>query len=538
MDNLLAANTEYCILVESDNSLNVTCTGDPFSTKTTTSPLLSTVTSAEITQTTVFLANVNGFSECYRKATANSIPVALLCFNNQATGSQIVIDGSRAKESSTKDCQCKITSDNATQLNFSSYSNIQPGVACGSTVSFVVGWTYAPQNCFVSNVHIPYAPPTLVEMENVLSANTDYCIFVESDNSLNVSCTGDQFSMKTTTSRLLSTVTSAETTQTTDAAESTEVSTFTISYEQQKSTTTLPPNLSVFVTPQSDTTATNGGTISSTWKNSDTSVPMGLDRGTGFNVEDPNFIFGVVGAVVAIGIVVTVSMLIIRRRRAECKQKIDMNVENDDNQYAEIDSLPNFTTFSEIPQTYENEVAKEASKAVKNPTDGNIMIPDLLSKIISLEKDSRMGFTEEFRSISPKLDISGTSNEQLQQDISQNRFSTTVSHEKSRVHLQDASCSKYCNANFIKNTFGKRAYIASQGPSRETVHRFWQLVWQERLTVIVDLEENKGGEQYWPYLLNGECRFGSFHIRLNSKKDYANFALHKLELYHERIWDW
>ena len=36
----------------SDNSLNVTCTGDPFSTKTTTSPLLSTVTSAEITQTT------------------------------------------------------------------------------------------------------------------------------------------------------------------------------------------------------------------------------------------------------------------------------------------------------------------------------------------------------------------------------------------------------------------------------------------------------------------------------------------------------
>ena len=36
----------------SDNSLNVTCTGDPFSTKTTTSFLLSTVTSAETTQTT------------------------------------------------------------------------------------------------------------------------------------------------------------------------------------------------------------------------------------------------------------------------------------------------------------------------------------------------------------------------------------------------------------------------------------------------------------------------------------------------------
>lgn len=76
---------------------------------------------------------------------------------------------------------------------------------------------------------------------------------------------------------------STETVSSLDAAESTEVSTSTISDEQQKSTTTLPPNLSVFVTPQSDTTATNGGTISSTWKNSDTSVLMGFDRGTGFN---------------------------------------------------------------------------------------------------------------------------------------------------------------------------------------------------------------------------------------------------------------
>lgn len=37
-------------------------------------------------------------------------------------------------------------------------------------------------------------------------------------------------------------------------------------------------------------------------------------------------------------------------------------------------------------------------------------------------------------------------------------------------------------------------YLKFQGPSRETVHRFWQLVWQERLTVIVDLEENKVSE--------------------------------------------
>ena len=70
---------------------------------------------------------------------------------------------------------------------------------------------------------------------------------------------------------------------------------------------------------------------------------------------------------------------------------------DEDNQYAEIDSLPNYTTYSSTAQTYENAVTIETSKDAKDPTDKNIMIPDLLSKILLLEKDSRRGFTEEFR---------------------------------------------------------------------------------------------------------------------------------------------
>lgn len=68
-----------------------------------------------------------------------------------------------------------------------------------------------------------------------------------------------------------------------------------------------------------------------------------------------------------------------------------------DNHYAEIDSLPNYTTYSSTAQRYENAVAKETPKDAKDPTDKNIMIPDLLSKIRLLERDSRRGFTEEFR---------------------------------------------------------------------------------------------------------------------------------------------
>lgn len=68
-----------------------------------------------------------------------------------------------------------------------------------------------------------------------------------------------------------------------------------------------------------------------------------------------------------------------------------------DNHYAEIDSLPNYTTYSSTAQRYENAVAKKTPKDAKDPTDKNIMIPDLLSKIRLLERDSRRGFTEEFR---------------------------------------------------------------------------------------------------------------------------------------------
>ena len=107
----------------------------------------------------------------------------MLCYKNKKYGSQIVIDGSRAKESSTRDCECSISSDNATQFNISGYNNIQPGVECGSTVRFQVGGATVSQNCYVENRQIPYASPATVEMENVLSANMDYCIFVESGES-------------------------------------------------------------------------------------------------------------------------------------------------------------------------------------------------------------------------------------------------------------------------------------------------------------------------------------------------------------------
>nr|XP_022286725.1 mucin-22-like [Crassostrea virginica] len=164
---------------------------------------------------TDFPSKVHSYSKCYNLAENTSIPVALLCFNNHATGSQLVIDGFRATESSTGNCQCTITSDNATQLNFSRYDGIQLDKECGSTVIFQVGGKNAPQNCFVEDVQIPYASPATVQMENLLSANTNYCIFVESDATLNISCSGDPMPSRTTTESPSTTIVSTTTASTT-----------------------------------------------------------------------------------------------------------------------------------------------------------------------------------------------------------------------------------------------------------------------------------------------------------------------------------
>ncbi|XP_018526658.1 tyrosine-protein phosphatase non-receptor type 7 [Lates calcarifer] len=87
------------------------------------------------------------------------------------------------------------------------------------------------------------------------------------------------------------------------------------------------------------------------------------------------------------------------------------------------------------------------------------------------------------------------------------RYKTILPNPESRVILrspeEEAGPDRYINANYIRGYKGApRAYIATQGPMVHTVGDFWDMVWQERSSIIVMVtrlkENNEKCELYWP----------------------------------------
>ncbi|XP_037540365.1 tyrosine-protein phosphatase non-receptor type 7, partial [Nematolebias whitei] len=87
------------------------------------------------------------------------------------------------------------------------------------------------------------------------------------------------------------------------------------------------------------------------------------------------------------------------------------------------------------------------------------------------------------------------------------RYKTILPNPESRVILQspeeEPGPDRYINANYIRGYKGVlRAYIATQGPMLHTVGDFWDMVWQERSSIIVMVtrlkENNEKCEPYWP----------------------------------------
>lgn len=89
------------------------------------------------------------------------------------------------------------------------------------------------------------------------------------------------------------------------------------------------------------------------------------------------------------------------------------------------------------------------------------------------------------------------------------RYKTILPNPESRVVLrspeEESGPDRYINANYIRGYRGApRAYIATQGPMLHTVGDFWDMVWQERSSIIVMVtrlkENNEKCELYWPQL--------------------------------------
>ncbi|XP_023698038.2 tyrosine-protein phosphatase non-receptor type 5-like isoform X1 [Paramormyrops kingsleyae] len=91
--------------------------------------------------------------------------------------------------------------------------------------------------------------------------------------------------------------------------------------------------------------------------------------------------------------------------------------------------------------------------------------------------------------------------------VRKNRYKTILPNKHSRVCLkateEDDFLSTYINANYLKGYGGEeRTYVATQGPTVNTVSDFWKMVWQEHSPIIVMItnveEKNEKCTEYWP----------------------------------------
>uniref|UniRef100_A0A8I3P6D1 protein-tyrosine-phosphatase n=2 Tax=Canis lupus familiaris TaxID=9615 RepID=A0A8I3P6D1_CANLF len=82
---------------------------------------------------------------------------------------------------------------------------------------------------------------------------------------------------------------------------------------------------------------------------------------------------------------------------------------------------------------------------------------------------------------------------------SKDRYKTILPNPQSRVCLGRAQSQEdgdYINANYIRGYDGQeKVYIATQGPMPNTVSDFWEMVWQEEVSLIVMLTQLREGKE-------------------------------------------
>ncbi|XP_030368581.1 receptor-type tyrosine-protein phosphatase kappa-like isoform X3 [Strigops habroptila] len=135
---------------------------------------------------------------------------------------------------------------------------------------------------------------------------------------------------------------------------------------------------------------------------------------------------------------------------------------------------------------------------------------------------------------------------------SKNRYKSIIPYDHCRVVLQPSDTGNgYINASYVDSYRSPRFFIAAQGPLPGTVMDFWQMVWQEKTSVIVMLtglvEQNKTKcEQYWP---EQEQVYGDFTVTLHNTRTTTGlvtriFSLQKagcalprvVEQFHYLLW--
>jgi len=119
-----------------------------------------------------------------------------------------------------------------------------------------------------------------------------------------------------------------------------------------------------------------------------------------------------------------------------------------------------------------------------------------------------------------------------------NRYSNVLPLEKTRVVLSKDSTdgSDYINASYINGQIpgSEKAYICTQGPTKNTIDDFWRMVWEQNSTIVVmltkEVENTKPKcARYWPEEGQSE-QHGRFRVTLENTETVGEVVIRTMLL--------
>ncbi|XP_067946936.1 tyrosine-protein phosphatase non-receptor type 4-like isoform X2 [Watersipora subatra] len=124
------------------------------------------------------------------------------------------------------------------------------------------------------------------------------------------------------------------------------------------------------------------------------------------------------------------------------------------------------------------------------------------------------------------------------ENLSKNRYRDISPYDQTRVLLRNLPSGDYINANYVNMEIPGSGmvnrYIAAQGPLPNTCADFWELVWQQQITLVVMLTAlvERGRikcHQYWPHLYE-TTDFGTLQLTCLKEKETRSFAFREFTL--------
>ncbi|XP_008828618.1 receptor-type tyrosine-protein phosphatase C [Nannospalax galili] len=124
----------------------------------------------------------------------------------------------------------------------------------------------------------------------------------------------------------------------------------------------------------------------------------------------------------------------------------------------------------------------------------------------------------------------------LKHELEMSKESEHDSDESSEDDSDSEETSKYINASFVMSYWKPEMMIAAQGPLKETVGDFWQMIFQRKVKFIVMLTELTNGDQdicaqYWG---EGKQMHGDVEVDVKDTSEYPAYTLRVFELRHSK----